>query len=156
MKNFIIIIIALTASFASFAQTATTATASSTTFAADLAEQGAVGAFGEKLMADVVETNTTNNTNELVKGFKRIAKPLAENFTGITVQITTSDRQLNENDKLYTQFGGVKVMEMLNPKYCYFIGEFNTEAGAQQYIDQIIGNRYPNAKVVTFKDGKMK
>ena len=47
-------------------------------------------------------------------------------------------------------------MEMLSPKYCYFLGSFNTTEGAEKFLNDMISSRYPNAKVVTFKNGKMK
>lgn len=109
------------------------------------------GAFGEAI---VIETKETTNNNKLANGFYREAKALPANMNGFAIQLTTSMEQLNKDNQIFAEFGNLLVEETLNPKYCYVIGGFNTEEGAQKHLDLVISSRYPNAKVIEYKNGK--
>lgn len=108
-----------------------------------------VGAFGEF----VVIKETTKINNKIGNGFYRKAKALPTGFNGYAIQITTSMEGLDVNDKLFAEFGNLLVEEALNPKFCYIVGSFRTKVGAEKYMNTIIGNRYPNAKVLKYKEG---
>ena len=154
MKNLATVIFALSIAFTANAQTETLIAASNTAFAADYAEKGAAGAFGESIaMFDMMEEEVEE---ELVAGFKRSAKTLDDAFTGITIQLTATDRQLEAGHQIYSTFGGIKVKEMLSPKYCYFLGEFTSVEGAEKFLNDMVIAKFPNAKVVTFKKGNIK
>ena len=146
MKNLVIIILALTTVTFANAQTEILAAVTSPA----LVEDFGGGAFGEVL----TEGNVSKSADELVPGFYRAPKAMTTEFTGYTVQIATSNRQLDKEDKLFQEFGGIMVEENLNPKYAYYVGQFRTKEGAEKYVATVIGSRYATAKVVAYKNGK--
>lgn len=113
-----------------------------------------VGAFGEILTEENSIKNNTPKTEHLVPGFYRAAKPIADNFTGYTVQILTTNRELDKEDELFVNFGGIMIQENLYPRYSYLVGKFRTKEGAEKYVNTVISERYSNAKVIAFKNGK--
>lgn len=152
MKNLIVIILALSVTTFANAQAEILLAATNPALIEDLAAEGMAGAFGETLL-EGNEEKAINGTNT---GFVREAKEMTANFTGYSVQITTSNRKLENTNKLFQEFGGIMFQENLNPKYAYYVGQFKTKEGAEKYINTVIGQRYPTAKVITFKNGKAK
>lgn len=113
------------------------------------ASNAVVGAFGEF----VVIEESKKVDNKIGNGFYRKAKQLPTDFTGYAVQITTSMEALDVNDPLFAEFGNLLVEETLNPKFSYVVGKFNTKNGAQKYVETVLANRYPEAKVLKYKEG---
>lgn len=110
-----------------------------------------VGAFGEVVkVASFKKESSTNG------GFYKRPTYFDENFTGYTIQLTTSMERLADNDALFAEFGDLMVEENTNPKYCYMMGDFNTKNGAEKFLQTVLLHRYPEAKVLRYKKGKRK
>ncbi len=105
------------------------------------------GAFGEP----VERTGTINNA---VKGQYRTAKKIDANFSGYVIQIKSSMDKLDVNDKIFAEFGQILVEENSNPRYIYFVGQFKSKSHAITYLNNIIGERYKDTKIIQFIDGK--
>lgn len=111
----------------------------------------AIGAFGESVKSDAEAKKS-----KLSRGYYKKPTALSEEFTGYTIQLVTSMERLSEDDALFTEFGNLKVEENINPRYCYMLGEFKTKEGAEKFLNTVILQRYPNAKLLYYKKGKRK
>ena len=111
-----------------------------------------VDAFGE--IVDKKDIEIKGEVKTAVPGFHRTAKPIAVDFTGYTIQMKVSNRELAVDDKLYKEFGSVMVHEMLNPNFVYYVGQFKSQEGAEKYLNTIIASRYPEAVVVKYVAGR--
>lgn len=105
------------------------------------------GAFGEIITKKPVKKG--NQSDAIYK----MAKPIASDFTGYFVQVLTNTQPLEISSQLLTSFGTV-YLEQLPNEFAYLLGPFSTTKSAANYKKNIIGNRYPNAKVIGYKNGK--
>ena len=147
MKNITFLILALTLSVSVFAQ-------NDIFLPIDLgiitAKGAVVGAFGE-----IVQISTKPE-NAISKNIYSKPSYLAEEFTGYSIQLTTSMERLTNDNRLFSEFGNLMIEEATNPKFCYMLGEFNTKEGAEKFLKFVILERYPEAKVVRYKAGNRK
>ncbi|NJN77773.1 MAG: hypothetical protein HC803_05115 [Saprospiraceae bacterium] len=149
MKNITILILALTLSVSLFAQDETLQQPIDLG-TVSLKGSAVVGAFGE-----IVPINTKPE-NAISKNIYSKPSYLAEEFTGYSIQLTTSMERLKNDNALFAEFGNLMIEEATNPKYCYMLGEFNTKEGAEKFLKTVILERYPDAKVIRYKEGDRK
>ncbi len=109
-----------------------------------------IGAFGE-----VVQL-TTKKESSTSKSYNKKPVYFNEAFTGFSIQLMTSMERLDPNNELFTEFGTLMIEEATNPKFCYMIGEFVTQEGAEKFLQNVLLERYPDAKVVFYKKGNRK
>jgi hypothetical protein len=109
-----------------------------------------VGAFGE-----VVQISTKPET-AISKNIYSKPSYLEEEFTGYSIQLKTSMERLANDNVLFSEFGNLMIEEAANPKYCYMLGEFQTKEGATKFLEFVLLERYPEAKVVRYKSGNRK
>ncbi len=105
----------------------------------------AKGAFGETLQY------TTKPTQSAV--YHQNAKRIQARHTGFNVELTVSTNALSQDNIIFKYFGKIQVEEVANG-YSYQVGGFKNEAAAQNFIANVLNNRYENAKVITFENGK--
>jgi hypothetical protein len=110
----------------------------------------AIGAFGEVITLEGNDAAAKHVKNQL---HFHCAKTLS-NETGFFVQLIVSQEELSKEHPLFQEFGNVKLEIASNPKYCYLIGQFATEKGATDFLNKTIIERYPDAVIVSFKEGK--
>ena len=106
-----------------------------------------VGAFGE-----IIEMKNDNLKNKL---YFHAAKEITKE-TGFFIQLISTQEILEKENEIFQDFGSVLVERTLNPKYCYFIGGFETRVAANTFVSKVILDRYPNAVVVEFENGQRK
>lgn len=163
MKNSIIIIIALifTVNFQAFAQTPSTF---NTAFSSEaIMSEGNVDkgltpqASNEKTIADAngnMEKVLTPTTD--ISKYARLAKPMAENYTGYKIQLLGSKEELDANHAIYAQFGKIFLDKPAGQVYdfYYLIGDFNNVESANKFMRQMIVHRFPAAKVIRYTNGQ--
>ncbi|MFK7950114.1 MAG: hypothetical protein AB8G11_21160 [Saprospiraceae bacterium] len=110
-----------------------------------------IGAFGE-----VVKVESLMKESSINGGIYKRPTYFSEDFTGYTIQLTTSMERLADDNALFGEFGDLMIEENTNPKYCYMMGDFRTKDGAEKFLETVILYRYPEAKVLRYKKGKRK
>jgi hypothetical protein len=110
------------------------------------------GAFGEivSIAAKPTVTKKTKFIGKRATVFNKVA------YTGYSIQLATSMEKLSDTNSLFAEFGDLMLEENTNPKYCYMMGKFRTKEGAEKFLQHVLANRYPNAKIVRYKKGKRK
>lgn len=151
MKNLTTLIIALLFTTATFAQI------DELDIPIDMEESTAkgsavFGAFGE--IVSITQPATTIKKTKFVG--KRATVFYKAEYTGYSIQLTTSMEKLSDTNPLFAQFGDLMLEENTNPKYCYMMGKFRTKEGAEKFLENVIASRYPNAKIIRYKKGKRK
>ncbi len=112
------------------------------------------GAFGEVVS---VTTKTSANATKKAKFIgKRATIFNKAEYTGYSIQLTTSMEKLSDTNSLFAEFGDLMLEENTNPKYCYMMGKFRTKEGAEKFLEYVLASRYPNAKIIRYKKGKRK
>ena len=88
---------------------------------------------------------------------KFIPKALPARFTGFTLEIARADKALvAERDTILRQSDGILMQrEKQTKQYAYFVGQFKTVAEAQAFLENEAQGKFPEAKVVEFKAGKV-
>jgi len=105
--------------------------------------------------------NTTNNQKTFypkkMPSFYRHHKKLPLTYSGIVLELTTSDLPLRRDDQLFKQFGNVHYDKLDGGEYAYCIlTNFNDLKKAHGYLQQMIIPRAPAAKAVKYQLGKRK
>ena len=88
---------------------------------------------------------------------KFLPKTLPARFTGFTLEIARADKALvAERDTILRQSDGILMQrEKQTQQYAYFVGQFKTAAEAQAFLENEARAKFPEAKVVEFKAGKV-
>lgn len=123
--------------------------------------------FNTSFQSDVAFTGQNNTDGNMDKAgevkpewadFARLAKPMPSNYTGYKVELLGAYEPLKASHSIYNQFGklNIETSTDLPFNFYYLIGEFQDEAAAEKFMNQVIINRYPGAKVVRYKKGQRK
>lgn len=149
MKNITTLVLALMISVSVFAQIETLEQPIDMS-KSTIKGSAVMGAFGE-----IVQINTKPET-AISKNIYSKPSYLEEEFTGYSIQLTTSMERLANDNPLFAEFGNLMIEEATNPKYCYMLGEFETKEGAEKFLKFVLSERYPEAKVIRYKEGNRK
>ncbi len=83
-----------------------------------------------------------------------IVKFVPKDYSGFKIQIAqTEEGPLPETADIFFRHGNIIAAES-NGGYSYFIGDFQEEQQAQQFLDRHISKLYPKARVSKFEDGR--
>ncbi len=89
------------------------------------------------------------------KDFYRHHKRLPKTFEGFVIELTTSDFPLNRDYHLFEQFGEVYYEQIKDEGYSYLIvADFSSKKSIQQYVQNVVIHKAPEAKVFEYKKGK--
>ena len=169
MKNFIIclIIIVFPLSFASTAQAShlniqtvedTSDFADEMTFGASRqakAQTTATGAFGEVIGASKAGNRMYDIAEAATPEMVRKPKMMDETVNGYMIEITTVyNKPLAPTDELFQKFGNITILQRTPNSYTYLVGTFTTKAGTEQYLNQMIKPRFPEAFATKYKAGE--
>ncbi len=105
--------------------------------------------------------NTTNNQKAFypkkMPTFYRHHKKLPLTYSGIVLELATTDLPLKRDNQLFKQFGNVHYDKLDNGAYAYCIlTSFSNLKQAHDYLHKMIIHRAPTAKVVKYQLGKRK
>ena len=108
----------------------------------------AFGAFNEGM--DDIQTKTIN-TNSI----EYIQRPLAleEDFSGYKIElVSVYNKPLTFEDGLFKQFGNMRFVTEGN-KTTYYLGNFTSKKGVEDFLTKVVATRFPDAKGVKFENG---
>ncbi len=80
--------------------------------------------------------------------------PLANGFSGFSIEIAKGDSLLSINDTALARFQTVFWQKDRNGKFCYFTGNFDTPAKVKKYFEQTLKHDHPKARLVRFSKGQ--
>lgn len=79
---------------------------------------------------------------------------LPKGYTGFRVElIKVHDEPLADNDIIFFRHGNVVEETIGEKEYAYSIGDFKTEAEANEFMETFILELYPAARVIPYQDG---
>jgi hypothetical protein len=148
MKKTILLTLAICCFIGAYAQEEEPSFVSLTANDISLKGNATVGAFGEIISLAPVKKTATAPRGKRATPFD------SRNFTGYSIQIEETMELLPADSRLFAEFGDLMLEEATNPKYCYMLGKFSTEEGAEHFKKNVLQNRYPAAKIVRYKKGK--
>lgn len=79
---------------------------------------------------------------------------IKDTYVGYKIEILSASTYLDKDHKLFDQYKNVYVQQVDDTHFSYLIGHFKEQEDAQLYVDALLANEYPQAKVVGFEDGK--
>lgn len=89
------------------------------------------------------------------KDFYRHHKKLPSTYDGYLIELTTSDFPLKRDYHLFKQFGQVYYQHIKGLGYAYLIkADFSSRKSIEQYVENIIKHKAPEAQVFEYKKGK--
>lgn len=102
-----------------------------------------------QLISDYETVQQTVNTGQ-TKNF--VVRKIPSTFSGYKIQILVSDIALPINHPLFTQFGGITV-EVVNERYYYTIGNFDTIDKAECFAKRIFSWNVDEYAIIKYTDG---
>lgn len=78
-----------------------------------------------------------------------------ESFTGFKVELFTSIEELPNSHAIFKSYGKV-FLDDTGVNFSYLIGSFVEKRSAEKFLQSAIIARYPEAKIIKYKDGKRK
>ena len=83
-------------------------------------------------------------------------REVEEDFTGYTIRVKHSKEEaLPTTDKIFKEFGKIKIDEDANENFIYLVGTFKKETLAYEYLLKIVSPRYPLASVMRYEKGEI-
>ena len=93
-----------------------------------------------------VRVNTANTL--------RKANELPVNYTGYKVEFLTSMSELPMSHEIFSRHGNIYKEQRKDGSYAYLLGDFKAETNAYNFLDSIMKERYPNARVIGYELGR--
>lgn len=87
--------------------------------------------------------------NQIIKKANLIEK----DFTGYLIEFYKSPYQLPSSHEIFSKHGNIIMDEQSNGSYSYMMGSFSNWRDANKFLNSIILARYPDARVVRYKNG---
>ncbi len=95
-----------------------------------------------------VRVNTSNTL--------RKSNELPVNYTGYKVEFMTSMSELPMSHEIFSRHGNIYKEQRKDGSYAYLLGDFKAETNAYNFLDSIMKERYPNARVIGYELGRRK
>jgi len=83
----------------------------------------------------------------------REAHQLASEYTGYMVQFYTSPVALPSSHEIFSKHGNITFEERKDGIFAYLLGDFKNEDDAKNFLETIMIDRYPGARVIRFRRG---
>lgn len=114
-----------------------------------------------KVDDDVIFNNPKNNRSQgevrvNTANTLRKASELPVNYTGYKVEFMTSMSELPMSHEMFSRHGNIYKEQRKDGSYAYLLGDFKAETNAYNFLDSIMKERYPNARVIGYKLGRRK
>ena len=108
------------------------------------------------------EVTATNNTSIKSQGeslvqlekTKNTAELIPRNYTGYLIEILLSTKEVSGDNPIFKQHGQVKKELRSDGGYSYLLGDFDKKKEASIFLQEVVRDRYPMAKVVYYVNGK--
>ena len=105
--------------------------------------------------------NSTNNNrnqgdlrvNSANTGLRKVNE-LPVSYTGYKVEFLTSLSELPMSHEIFSRHGNIFKEQRKDGSYAYLLGEFKAESNAYNFLDTIMKERYPNARVIGYELGR--
>lgn len=96
-----------------------------------------------------------NSDDEKVVIRRGKATLVSTSYTGYKVELFTTQEELSNDHRIFRNYGKV-YFDDTGVAFSYMIGAFVEKDAAEKFLKTVILPRYPDAKVITYKDGKRK
>ncbi len=80
---------------------------------------------------------------------------VSRTYTGYKVELFTKENELPNSHEIFRSYGKV-FFDDTGVAFSYMIGSFPNKEGAANYLKTVIKPRFPDAKLITYKEGKRK
>ncbi len=122
-------------------------------------------ALVEEVPAEKQVEEVTVAQTETLKDSKPMEKPktsgehydfldIKHSYVGYKIEILSASSYLDKDHKLFDQYKNVYFQKVSDTHFSYLIGHFKEQDDAQLYVDALLANEYPQAKVVGFQEGR--
>ena len=84
----------------------------------------------------------------------RKANELSVSYTGYKVEFMTSLSELPMSHEIFSRHGNIYKEQRKDGSYAYLLGDFKAETNAYNFLNSIMKERYPNARVIGYELGR--
>jgi len=114
-----------------------------------------------KVDDDDIFNNPKNNRNQgevrvNTSNTLRMSNELPVNYTGYKVEFLTSMSELPMSHEIFSRHGNIYKEQRKDGSFAYLLGDFKAETNAYNFLDSIMKERYPNARVIGYELGRRK
>jgi len=96
--------------------------------------------FGETLVKSASNLTRTND--------------ILPNYTGYKIEFITAFTELPSSHEIFQRHGNITMERRPNGLFSYLIGDFTSDAVGQKFLEESLLDRYPNAMLIAYKNGK--
>lgn len=83
-------------------------------------------------------------------------KEISKDYTGFVIKVKMEKEDLPMTDKIFSEFGKVRMDYLKNGQRVYLVGDFKKSTHAYEYLTKIVMQRYPAAGVLEYSNGELK
>lgn len=84
----------------------------------------------------------------------RKANDLPSSYSGFKVEFFTSPYELPSSHEIFSRHGNIMKEQRKDGSYAYLLGDFKAETNAYNFLNSIIKERYPSARVIEYVSGR--
>ncbi|MEM6321203.1 MAG: OmpA family protein [Bacteroidota bacterium] len=81
-------------------------------------------------------------------------RPISTTFTGYKIEFKTAFQELPANHEIFSRHGNIVMQQLPNGMYSYLLGNFSSDQEAATFLEEALRNRYPDARLVYFQNGR--
>lgn len=114
----------------------------------------------ESFDSALVENEVNNNVGMAIErevetnSYVKAPKKLSRDFTGFKVQIVISTYELPLSHEIFSRHGNIVLEETNKGTYAYLLASFKNKEEATEFMNRILSERYTNARVVEYVNGR--
>lgn len=86
----------------------------------------------------------------------RKAYDLPASYTGYKIEFHRSPFELPSSHEIFSRHGNIFKEQRKDGSYAYLLGDFKAETNAYDFLESIMKERYPNARVIEYEGGRRK
>jgi len=123
--------------------------------ATDPMKEEVVETMPEKPVVEVLPNEVVENVTVVTESVKDVEMPLialADDFSGVKIQILASSTLIDATNPLVQQYGTVYYTQTAQ-RYVYMVGNFTDRDEARSYLDNTVKPNHPDAFLVTYVQG---
>jgi outer membrane protein OmpA-like peptidoglycan-associated protein len=113
-----------------------------------------VKAFEDRMLAEDEAVGMTMEREVTQANYIQAPKSLPLDYSGYKIQIVISTYELPLSHEIFSRHGNLLLEETQKGTYAYLLGSFNNEVEANEFLNNVLISKYPNARVVPYLNGK--
>ncbi|MEM7106346.1 MAG: OmpA family protein, partial [Bacteroidota bacterium] len=120
----------------------------------DIDPQSEIEAENDEVLEERTKANDESVASSKPLDLLSNVKMLDAGFSGYKIKVISVSSPLSADHRIFREFGDLVVYQSGQERFHYLVGDFEKEGEAKDFLERNISQRFPNAAVIHFVDGK--